>query len=208
MAKTHPVPRLFPGETVVCIASGPSLTREDVEAVRGKARVIVVNNSYQLAPWADVLYGCDARWWKWHNGAPEFHGMKFALTGDAAKWPGVKVLGRGSSQGLSLDPAKVCLGGNSGYQAINVAVLMGAVRIVLLGYDMKVGERGKQHWHADHPMKMRSPYTTFQRAYQTMVKPLTQAGVEVVNCSRETALTCFARRSLADVFPQSAEAAA
>jgi len=51
---------------VVCIASGPSLTRADVERVREwrqeagaptKRRVIVVNTSYKIAPWADALYG-------------------------------------------------------------------------------------------------------------------------------------------------------
>ena len=57
------VPRAWVDETAVCIASGPSLTQADVDYVRGKARVIVVNNGYLLAPWADVLYAADARWW-------------------------------------------------------------------------------------------------------------------------------------------------
>jgi hypothetical protein len=199
--KTVPVPRLWPGETFVCLASGPSLTAEDVEAVRGRGRVIAINTSYQLARWADVLYACDARWWKWHKGAPDFAGLKFAMTAGALAWPGVQLLGRGPSHGLSLDPARLCLGGNSGYQAINLAVLMGASRVVLLGYDMAVGANGKQHWHADHPMRMKSPYQTFRQAYPTLVEPLKASGVEVLNCSRQTALTCFERRALDEVFP-------
>lgn len=190
------VPRLWPGETVVCIASGPSLTTEDVELVRGKARVIVVNRSVDMVPWADVLYCADVRMWKWLNGARDFAGLKFAVTKECAKYPGVKVIGRGASHGLSLDPSKLCLGGNSGYQAVNLAVLMGAVRILLLGYDMRVGPKGKQHWHADHPMTQRSPYVTFQAAYPTLVGPLKAAGVEVINCSRETALKCFPRMTI------------
>ena len=47
------------------IASGPSLTKEDVDAVRG-LNVIVINTSYWLAPWADILYACDGHWWDWH----------------------------------------------------------------------------------------------------------------------------------------------
>lgn len=201
MPKTHLVPRIWPGETVVCIASGPSLTREDVDYVRGKARVIVINKSYELAKWADVMYACDAKFWKWERGAPSFPGMKFALTSEAAKWPGVKVLGRGTSHGLSLDPAKLCLGGNSGYQVINLAVLMGATQILLLGYDMRVGAGGKQHWHADHPMPQRSPYATFQQAFPTMVAPLKAAGISVINCSRDTALTCFERTPIEVALP-------
>lgn len=213
------MPRLWPAETVVCIASGPSLTREDVEAVRGRARVIVVNRSIELAPWADVWYAADARFWKWaHRGdadwadvkriAGAYAGLKFTVTVESTKWPGVTLLGRGPSHGLSLDPLKLCLGGNSGYQAINLAVLMGAARVILLGYDMRVGTRGRQHWHADHPMKQASPYSTFQQAYPTLVAPLKAAGVEVLNCSRDTAIKCFPRPPLESVFAPVAQAVA
>lgn len=178
----------------MCIASGPSLTPEDVNAVRGQARVIVVNTSYQLAPWADALYACDARWWKWHKGAPDFPGLKFTVSADSARYcPGVRVIGRGPYEGLSTDPGKLNLGSNSGYQALNLAVLLGAQRILLLGYDMQLGQGGRQHWHPDHPMRQRSPYGQFQRMYPTLVEPLRAAGVEVINCSRQTALKCFPR---------------
>lgn len=59
---------LFLGETVVCIASGPSLTPEICGRIReaqiaGKCRVIVVNSSCTLAPWADVLFFTDSGWY-------------------------------------------------------------------------------------------------------------------------------------------------
>jgi hypothetical protein len=41
---------------VVCVASGHSLTKEDVEYCKGKAKVYIVNDGYKLAPWADLLY--------------------------------------------------------------------------------------------------------------------------------------------------------
>jgi hypothetical protein len=220
MVKVHPVPRLWPGETFVCIASGPSLTREDVEAVRGRARVIAVNRSIELAPWADVWYAADAQFWKWvyrsiGDYAPvtaiaeRYEGRKYTVTKESTKWPGVTLLGRGSSDGLSLDPMKICLGGNSGYQAINLAVLLGASRIVLLGYDMQLGTRGKRHWHSDHPPAfMNSPLQTFRQHFPTLVRPLKDAGVSIVNCSRATALTCFERQTIEDVFPVSVEAVA
>jgi hypothetical protein len=206
--KTHAVPRLWPGETVVCIASGPSLTQADVDFVRGKARVIVVNTSYKMALWADVMYACDARLWKWHRGAPEFQGMKFALTSESARWPGVHVLGKSGTDGLSTDPKSIRTGSNSGYQAINVAVLMGAAKIVLLGYDMQLGPKGRQYWHADHPMKQISPYAQFRRNFETLVKPLQDLGIEVINCSRDSALKCFPKRRLEDVFAPVQEAVA
>ena len=58
------------GGTVVVMASGPSLTKEDVEMVRkwresGEGRyVIVTNTTFQLAHWADALFFHDMKWWR------------------------------------------------------------------------------------------------------------------------------------------------
>lgn len=213
MPKLSTVPRLWQNATAVCVAAGPSLTKADVDHVRGRAKVIVVNRSLEIAPWADVWYACDARFFKWvargegdwksvKAVADAYHGPTFSLALESKRWrPDVKVLGKGSTQGLSLDPAKLCLGGNSGYQALNLAVLLGATRILLLGYDMGVNSKGKQHWHADHPNTMRSPYQTFLNNFPTIVAPLKTAGIEVVNCSRDTRLTCFPRTSIEDALP-------
>ena len=197
------VPRLWPGATIVCIASGPSLTQADVDSVRGKAKVIVINTSYLKAPWADVLYACDAKWWKWNKGAPSFHGLKYALTTESGRWPGVQVLKRGGTDGLSLKPTSLVTGSNSGYQAVNLAFHLGGpgCRIVLLGYDMQRGPKGEEHWHPDHPMKSRNPYKQWIRLFGTLVKPLQDKGVEIINCSRRTALECFPGRPLQEVFP-------
>ena len=53
------------GQTVVCLASGPSLTADDVEAVRLSGHpAIVVNCTFRAAPWAQVLYGMDRSFWQ------------------------------------------------------------------------------------------------------------------------------------------------
>lgn len=201
--------RLWPGETVVCIASGPSLTKEDVDYVRGKARVIVVNSSYLLAPWADVLYACDAQWWRWNPTAKDFAGLKYALTLDSRHYcPGVKVLENKGAEGLELKPTGIKHGRNGGYQAMNLAVHFGASRILLLGYDMQPGPNREEHWHGDHPNRHRSPYDVFRRMYPTIVEPLKAAGVEVVNCTRRTALTCFPQAPIDVALPLAREAVA
>jgi hypothetical protein len=194
------VPRLWPGETIVCVASGPSLIAADIARVRGKARVVVINTSYKMAPWADVLYACDAKWWKWHKGAPDFGGLKFGMEKLCARWPDVMVLKNTGTEGLEVQPHGLRTGGNSGYQAINLAVHLGAARIVLLGYDLQ-RTGGREHWHPDHPTKTRSPYTQFVKRFSSLVAPLAELGIEVVNCTRQTALACFPRRALEEVFP-------
>lgn len=196
------VARLWPESTVVCIASGPSLTPEDVDACRGRARVIAINDSHRLAPWADCLYACDGRWWDHYKGVPEFKCLKFGLTVKKDKWPGVTRLPHVGPEGIN--PKGICDGSNSGYQAVQLAVHLGAVRIVLLGYDMKPGVNGRDHWFGKHPVGVRShqsPYESFRNYFKALAPQLRALGVDVVNCSRETALTCFPRQPLAEALP-------
>jgi hypothetical protein len=192
------VSRCWPGETVVLLGSGPSLTLEDVASVRGRARVIAINTTYLLAPWADALYACDSKWWTWHEGAPSFRGPKYSIDKPAARWPDVQVLQNTGPYGLELAPTGLRTGKNSGYQAINLAVHFGAARILLLGYDMAAAPSGRTHWHGAHPDHQPSPYPQMIAAFDGLVAPLAELGIRVVNCSRQTALTTFPRAALAE----------
>lgn len=190
------VPKQWLGETCVCIGSGPSLTLDDVAAVRGRARVIAINRSYEFAGWADAMYACDGKLWEWVKGAPTFHGLKYSIDPAAAKWLGVQVLRNDGPLGLCLDPTGLRTGKNSGYQALNLAVHFGAARVILLGYDMGTATDGRSHWHPDHPDRQMSPYPQMIDAFVSLIEPLAAIGVTVVNCSRRTALTAFPRAPL------------
>jgi len=75
-------------------------------------------------------------------------------------------------------------GGNSGYQAINLAYILGAKTILLLGFDMF-----GSHFFGDHPDKLNvnSPYKHFIKGFES----INQKKVEIINCTRQTALNCF-----------------
>ena len=188
------VPRLCPGGTVAVLGTGPSLARADVEACRVLDAVIAVNDAWRLAPWATCLYAADAKWWRWHPEAAQFAGLKYTLEG--VRLPGVEVLARGKETGLSTDPTRVNLGRNGVYQAINVAVHFGARRVILLGVDMSNGPRadgrGKSdHFFGHHPDNSGPQFAVSLERFATLVKPLAQLGVEVVNATRRTALKVF-----------------
>lgn len=189
-----PVPRLWAGETAFIFGSGPSLSAEQVDAVKGQARVIAVNNSYQLAPWADLLYACDYRWWAHYR--PEFAGLKVSQDARAEEFGALRVPSV-DEPGLSLDPLRIHQGGNGGYQAINLAVLLGAKRIALLGFDMQGG-----HWHGRHPKGLNNPeqgnFARWIQAFDGMAPDLGKAGVEVINCTPGSALRCFPMVTLED----------
>ncbi len=171
---------------------------DDVDACRGRSRVIAISDAYRLAPWADVLYSCDAKWWEHHQGVATFPGLKFAVEARAGRWPGVQILQNTGFSGLEMMPTGVRTGANSGMQAINLAVHLGARRIVLLGYDMRPAADGRTHWFGRHPGTLHrcSPYERFMAAIATLAAPLREIGVEVLNASRQTALTVFPRVSL------------
>lgn len=193
------VPLEFPGGTVLCVASGPSLTQADVDYCLGRVDMaIAVNTSYQAVPWARALYAADAQWWSWHKGVPAFAGARYSVSTEAARW-GVSILRNTGKEGLETSPDGLRTGHNSGYQAINLAVLYGAKRIVLIGYDMQFGPKGQRHWHPDHPSERQSPFRTFIQSFASLVAPLSQLGIRVINCTRQTSLTCFTRQPLSEV---------
>lgn len=195
------VPTLWPRATFVCLGTGASLTKSDVDACRG-LRAIAINNAYTIAPWAEVLYAADQKFWAWHQGVPSFTGLKYTVEPQRIKWPGLQVLqqdGDNTLPGLSLDQAKLRTGYNSGYQAINLAVHLGAARIVLLGYDMHGG-----HFFGEHPDNSRPPFALSLSMFPTLIEPLAALGVSIVNCTPNSALTCFPQAPLASVLERAA----
>jgi hypothetical protein len=84
---------------------------------------------------------------------------------------------------------------NSGAQAINLAYLLGAKRIGLLGYDM--GATGRTHFFGDHPKGLiNGNYENYVPEFNRLATDLEQEGIEVVNCTRKTLLTQFRRETL------------
>ncbi len=204
------VPRLWPGSVVVCIASGPSLTREDVEYCRGRARVIAVNDAFKLAPWADVLYAADAAWWKAHPETKDFAGLKFSIHGDPGMPVGVQRLRNTGPSGLERQPTGLRSGSHSGFQSVGLARHCGAKRIILLGFDC-ARTNGKQHWFGKHHgLRETNPaqYPKWAESYKSLIAPLAAEGVTIVNCTRETAITCFPRRTLAETLADVPQAVA
>lgn len=101
---------------------------------------------------------------------------------------------------LSETPGILASGGNSGYQAVNLAYMFGARRIILLGFDMQ-HTGGRRHFHADYPAGMGNaePVAAWRDRFGRLATALHVRGVEVVNATRQTALTCFPRSDLDEV---------
>lgn len=186
--------------TAICIASGPSLTAKDVDYCRGKGKVYVINNTFKLASWADVLYGCDFRWWEnYHAEAKKICSGEFWTVDERASSEyGVNLIGCLSDGGFwSRKNNSVALCGNGGHQAMNLAAAQGASKIILLGYDMKPAANGIRHWHGDHisALTQTNPveYVNWVNNFKEASKMI---DIPVINCTADTAIDCFERADL------------
>lgn len=193
------VPPDWKGRTVAVLASGPSMSSAIAERVRAAAiPTIVVNSTVQLAPWADVLLAGDRGWWTQCSVlADSFNGLKVTSTA-SIRYPGLLYLVPTGPEGYDHEPNCVRTGGNSGYQAVHVAMRAGARRIVMCGVDLTLAHG--VHWHGPHPRLLGNPTPTtielMRRRFATLVVPAKKIGVEIVNCSPISALQCFDRMSL------------
>lgn len=189
---------------VVCVASGPSLTPEQcavaMEArARAHCRIIAVNNNYISVPSADILFAADGKWWRQHLAAVRASGFRGELwTQDHAASAALDLrwIHGKPGAGLSKEPETILHGGHSGHQAVGLAVLLGARRILLAGFDMT---RGK-HWHPDHQKPLSNgDMSVLVPHYEKMARDLEAAGVECVNCTGpNSAIPYFRRGELAD----------
>ena len=177
-------------------ATGPSLTQEVVDTIRpykDKFVMFGINDAYRAVDYLDEHYACDEKWWTTHGDDfrkkyPNLSSWTGHAVGAASKYNLQFVKGK-HANGFSLDSKLIHYGQNSGYQALNVALLMGGCKFLLVGYNMKaVGK--KKHFFGDHPagLNKNSPYQSFIRNYETI-----QPGIKnlIINCTPNSALTCF-----------------
>lgn len=190
------------GDTAIVIASGPSAALAPMFDV-GPSRVIAVNESWRLAPWADVLYCCDPGWWVRRSGAREFKGARVTADQGAAEHFGLHhITVREGDHRVVLEPLGVIGdGGNSGFQAVNLAVQFGARRIVLVGFDLQPEE--PTHWHGAHGGGLANPQQEHLRQWAERLDSqstvLRAAGVDVLNGSPHSALTAYPKVDLREV---------
>lgn len=163
-----------------------------LERARGKARFIAVNESWRLAPWSEILYGGDFKFWEMNNGCPEFQGVKVSIDRRASEHPewGVHRVQGHRGDNRILDDKGHIGGNNSGLNAINLAAQFEPSAMLLVGFDMCL-EYGL-HWHPNHPEGMKNPLPgrveSWRRAVDGAADALARRKIRVINCSQISAL--------------------
>lgn len=195
---------------VAVVGGGASVKRDEVDMLQGRLPVVVINESYQLAPWADVLYSCDHHWWRLRNSLlKNFAGLKVTQDPVAVReFPELKKLNlRESRPGEVVDYflmdeyGEIGSGRSSGFQVINWLAQMSVRGMALLGYDA-CNVKDRIHWHGRHPDQLNNPtndtFIKWKLWLENAAPKLRELDIEVVNCSMQSAIGYFPRHSVED----------
>lgn len=188
-------PKIWKDETVFLLAGGPTLEGQMKDGLPEKLngrRVVGVNNALHLQGLIDIdaIWFGDSKWFFWHlDKLKSFPGLKATccdkLVG-SFKW--IKGFSRGKPQGIETKEGYVAWNRSSGSSGINFVYNLGAKRVVLLGFDMRV-IGGKKNW-LGHPRERTKldPYNNFKEPYKKIMRDAKELGFEIVNASPDSAL--------------------
>lgn len=202
------LPRPFEGGTVFILGGGPSLKRTNLKQIVDR-HVLGCNDAFRLGSWVDWIIFADRRWWMWnHEEASKWENREQIIClvpqflEERKKFPYLKILRRDEARfGLSVEQDTCCWNRGCGGAAINAAYLLGAARVVLLGFDMKMVE-GKHNWHDNHKKEERPQI--YQASMVPFLKPMSDAlkvtGLQVVNATPGSALNIFPQVELTELF--------
>lgn len=175
--------RKFEGKTVICVGGGPSLTLEDCAAAKASGLpIIAVNTSWQKVRSAEIIFAGDQAWWDFNIATIDIPAEKWTCNHSAS-----------FKHSINLFRCKD-RHWNSGLRAIQLAEVEGATTVILLGYDCSI-KKGTHH-HGLH-LKTSNPTAAVCSSWKEQFATLARnTGVEIINCSRDTILSCFPRSTL------------
>lgn len=200
-----PIKNEWKNEKTFIIGGGPSVQLCNINELRGIGRVIVTNNAYKLAPWADYLVFLDMVWYEWHKEElknyeiPKIAGFKGKIDekkvhSDILVWP------ENDTCKLIPPSGKCLVGNNTGHAALSLATYLGSNPIFLIGFDMQTDSSGNAQWHNEHKRdsNVGRYITDFIPQFYKTSKILSSMDINVYNTNKYSALQCFKYMSLKD----------
>lgn len=209
---------MWAGQTVYIIGGGPSISKMALHPIH-KCPVIGVNNAFTLGPWVDITFFGDQAWWERECLNLLRHPGLIVTCLPSQMFTDMKrvkqVIRNDRVLGLHTKTQnRVYWNQNSGAAAINLAILLGAAKVVLLGFDFKTdkknGHRQGHNWHKFHnptAAPAQDIYVNkFLKGFEAIVrdlKKLNEGGwhrqVEILNATPDSALEVFPKVTLEEV---------
>lgn len=183
---------------IVIIGGGASVQLADIHRVARYrlahkfCSVTAINDAVYAAWWADRLHAADSVWWRENWPRVRTFAGNMSTVGTAP--PGVYVHTVTGVAGYDDTLGNIRTGNGSGFQALHIALQGRPEKVILLGYDM-----AGPNWY-DPAGDERTDYNSTMRPhFDSLVEPAKRLGVDVINCSMESRLSCFRKQSLASL---------
>lgn len=186
------------GKRCFIIGGGQSVKDVDLSKLEGE-KVIAVNMAYRLID-PDIIYAMDARVWGWieNEMMQEGDNVKFLQSKAVKVWSDITAAPL--PEDITIAPSihrpgvstnlkeGVACGTNSGFGALNLALLLGASEIYLIGFDF-YGER----WHAGYPQGGDATMDYHLNCYEQASAQIKKEfkGQRIINVNPKSKLTCF-----------------
>jgi hypothetical protein len=158
-------------------------------------RTIGINDIGLTEKWLDIWYAADWTFWKHYQGHTSealkvCAGRKAIERGFADLLLNVRDAGRASQ----FVPGYAISGGHSGFQALQLAISLGASRVVLLGYDCKPKGKVTNYFGTKCAgLNRPSDYQSWPQFYRDLKLP---SGVEVLNATPGSAIDAYPNVSI------------
>ena len=199
----------IPDQVVKKVRNGdsPALYSDYMKQIHDK-HIIGINMAYRIGAWMDMIYFGDKSFFdKVKYDLIDYPGLIVTSSDKRAindkTIPGVKQLQRMPKKwtlGIAEKNNAVCWNHNSGAAAISIAAHTGVKRIILIGFDMTMDSDANRHWHFLYGEKVKPPpYPTHLLGFPVIAKQAKERGIEILNCSTNTAIKSFKIVKLEDV---------
>jgi len=225
------IPKMWEGGECWIIGGGPSMPRQfgvpesTVDKVYSgdlpmsayspflspihSKHVIAVNAAFLIGEWMDlVFFGDGGFYFKNRRELSDFPKIRVSCNPNlkTKSVQGVRFVSRDGKHphGISSRRNRVSWNGNTGAAAINLAYHLGVKRICLLGFDMKLGEDERQHFH-NHYRKGKNrdarklPFHRHLRGFPMIAQDARKLGLEVLNINPDSAILELPKLELKDV---------
>lgn len=194
-------PPFWAERPVFIVGGGTSLKGRDLSRLRDRGWVLGVNRAAEFIP-VDATFSLDTKFAREYGAQlaewAKVHQVYLTVPPDFGSYarivPGVIYLSKVSMRGLSLNQSAIT-GLNSGYGALNLAVLKRAREIVLLGFDLTPPPvPADRHWHSgyawDRGQTATRTYPSWADRFRDVLKNL-PSGVTVTNANPASAIKAF-----------------
>jgi hypothetical protein len=210
------IPPLFTGETGVVIATGPSLTKTQIDYVckahhQGLCRVFGINRTFIDVPCLDVFHAYNIEFWNYYGEQiQKINAHRWTVHTEIANKYGAFCIQLRDHEGFSKTPNYINKGHSSGFQILNIAYWYGCSRLLLLGYDMqypkdydgRARQAGTQrHYFGEYPKELQHFPSSGMDENKKLIGLIDlykkiEVDIEIINCTPNSALDIWPMKPL------------